>query len=203
MCAELVVYEAEWQNISGGSPTVGDTYSIRTQSNLSLPGDELWVAYGAGYLSIAQHFNDPANVLYKGQVLQIEPIDDQHQVVQFKVEKTEAVQQVLDQLPELPYPTALETDFKNLWDARTRFAVNLEIEKMDEGRYSLSMNYYGNITEIITADQEGKRYAWLTRKGFGLCTCHMGKYLLPCWLNTLVENPTSDRYISYYSGADD
>jgi hypothetical protein len=78
------------------------------------------------------------------------------------------------------------------------FGNKLNIEKTATDTYSLNIDYYGKYTEIIVTKYEGKLYAWLTQTGFGLFRLYFGKYVLPNWIQDLIEHPEENGHVNFY-----
>jgi hypothetical protein len=186
---DIEAYQGIWEgNIV---PTEGNIYRITTTSKLAEGlHEDVWFTYGRD-----------RNYLYQGDVIEAGPATGEQgteRIIVFELKDIFPTKNILPDFPEKEYPEELDDEFNGLMEGRGWFGAELIIEKTATGTYSLNIDYYGNITEIIATEYEGKMYAWLTHTGFGLHKFYFGKYLLPAWLKYKIDHPESDGQVRYY-----
>lgn len=184
----IEAYEGRWEE--NVVPTTGATYRITTTSKLAEGlHQDVWITYG----------HDQEN-LYQGDVIESGPITGEHKtkrLIVFKVKNIMPVKNILTSFPESEYPKELNDEFNSLMDGCGWFGNKLNIEKTATDTYSLNIDYYGNYTEIIATEYEGKLYAWLTQTGFGLYKLYFGKYVLPAWIKEMIEHPEENAHVNF------
>jgi len=188
----IVAYEGRWPDDS--TPTIGETYRITTTSQFpEALQQDVWFTYFNDY-TLKDH-------LYQGDVIEVGPatgVEETERIIVFHLKKILPIRDLLAGFHESAYPKELDDEFESLMEARTWFGAELNIEKTAIDTYILNIDFYGNTTEIIATEIEGKLYAWLTHTGFNIHKCYFGKYLLPNWLKHKIDHPEEDSKVRYY-----
>lgn len=187
----IEAYEGRWEdNIV---PNKGAAYRITTTSELAEGlHQDVWFTFKSYYT-----FED---YLYQGDVIESGPVTGSQKtkrIIVFKVKNIMPVKNILVSFPESEYPKELDDEFKGLLEGRGWFGNKPNIRETATDTYSLNIDYYGNLTEIIATGHEGKMYAWLTHMGYGLHKCYFGKYVLPAWLKSLIDHPEENDWVNY------
>ena len=178
----IEAYEGLWEDKSHPAP--GKTYRILTTSKL----DE-------GLHQDVWFIDDSEQYLLQGDVIETAPasgFQETERVIVFQVKDIMAVKNILTGFPEMAYPTELDNEFDSLMEGAGWFSNSVQIEKTTTDTYSLSFDFYGNVTEIIATEYEGKLYAWQTRSGFRFCKLYLGKYILPDWIKEMLDQPEEE-----------
>jgi hypothetical protein len=174
-------------------PAKGATFHITTTSKLAEGlHQDVWFTF--------KFHHTLEDYLYRGNVIESGPVtgvQETERIILFKVQGIMPVKNILESFPESKYPQNLDTEFESLLEGCGWFGNKLNIEKTATDTYSLNIDYYGNATEIIATEHEGKMYAWLTHTGFDLHECYFGKYVLPAWLKHLIDHPEEDVRVNF------
>lgn len=210
--AEIKASGAVWPSLPAPDtlPVPGKSYNIfinaEFEISLSL---EIWVVFFS-----ENSTTDDNTYLCRGTVMEIYPLgkpvdlDDQvgqeivFQLNEIVTDEDMLVDQVLDTFPEREYPQELDNSINADYGGCGYFGNKLSVSKFSQDSYYLDINYYGCINELFITVDEGKMYIWKTRAGYErhdyLFTYSYGKYLVPKWLQQILDNPLSDKNVRYY-----
>jgi hypothetical protein len=187
----IEAYEGRWEK--DVIPAKGKTYRITTTSKLAEGlHQDVWFTGSDHALE---------GYLYQCDVIETAPStgpEATERIIVLQVKDILPLKNILADFPELEYPTELDEEFNHLMDGLGWFGNKLIIQKIATGTYSLNIDYYGNLTEIITTEYEGKMIAWLTCSGFGIHRFYFGKYILPAWLKEKIDHPEEHGNVRYY-----
>ncbi|MBO9202683.1 MULTISPECIES: hypothetical protein [Niastella] len=188
----IEAYEGHWEgNIV---PIKGAAYRITTTSELDEGlHQDIWFTFKSVYTF--------EGYLYQGDVIESGPVSgvqSTERIILFKVKDIMPLKNMLVSFPESEYPQELDNEFKELLEGCGWFGNKLIIKKNATDNYDLTIDFYGNVTNIIVTEYEGKMYCWLTRTGFALYKYYFGKYVLPAWLKSLIDHPEENGLVRYY-----
>ena len=212
LLSEIKASGAVWPSLPAPDtlPVPSKRYNIfvdaRFEISLSL---EIWVIFYA-----ENSITDDNTYLCRGTVMEIYPLgspidldDEVGQEIVFQLneivtEEYMLVSQIFSNFPEKEYPDELNSSIESDYGGCGYFGNKLGVSKLSQNHYYLDINYYGCSNELFITNSEGKMYIWKTQAGYErhdyLFTYSYGKYLVPKWLQQIIDNPLDHGFIDYY-----